>query len=101
MLHVDLERAFDKGILVFVAANVAERPIRRWKAVLLNTASRNQVLYFKTLQKLGEVDGMELKFRSEHRPAARFLYHFVVSPLRCRQQREPGWEDAWVKLRTG
>ncbi|KAH0556019.1 hypothetical protein GP486_006041 [Trichoglossum hirsutum] len=102
MLHEDIERAFDKGILVFVPVNPAERPIRRWKTVLLNEASRNQVVFFKAFKTLGDVDGMELKFRSEHRPAARFLYyHFVVSLLRCRQQREPGWENIWVKLRTG
>ncbi|KAI9772640.1 MAG: hypothetical protein M1840_000234 [Geoglossum simile] len=102
MLHKDLERAFDKGILVIVPVNSAEKPSRRWKAVLLNEACRNEVLYFKTLATMTEVDGMELTFQTEHRPAARFLYyHFVVSLLRCRQQREPGWENAWVKLRTG
>jgi hypothetical protein len=51
---------------------------------------------------MSDVDGMELKFRTEHRPAARVLYyHFVVSILRCRQYREPGWENPWIKLRTG
>lgn len=102
MLHKKVESAFDKGILVFVPADMSERPIRRWKAVLLNEASKNQPLYFKNYQKLSDLDGVELKFRSEHRPAARFLYyHFVVSLLRCRQQREPGWENAWTNLRTG
>lgn len=102
MLHKKLEAAFDKGILAFVPVDSSERPIRRWKAVLLSQAAKNQPIYFQTMKKMGDVEGLELKFRSEHRPAARFLYyHFVVSLLRCRQQRESGWEYAWARLRTG
>ena len=103
MLHKKFEAAFDKGILAFVPVDVAERPIRRWKAILLNEAAKNQVIvHFDTMKRIGDADGRELKFGSEQRPAARFLYyHFVVSLLRCRRQREPGWENAWVNFRTG
>ena len=51
---------------------------------------------------LGDLDGKEIKFLTNHRPASRFLYfHFVVTLLRCREYRRPGWEALWEQYRTG
>jgi HNH endonuclease len=97
-----IEKAFDKGSLAIVPVDASEKPIRRWKTVLLNEAVRNQRILGPSEGDYGDLDGKEIEFYSDHRPAARFLYyHFVVSLLRCRRARMPGWETVWAKLRTG
>ena len=45
--------------------------------------------------RLRDLDEREIQFPTQHRPAARFLYfHMVITLLRLRQYREPGWETA-------
>lgn len=51
-----------------------------------------------SLQKL---QGQEIMFLNERRPAARFLYyHFVVTLLRNQRYRQPGWERYLIDLPT-
>ncbi|KAI9767050.1 MAG: hypothetical protein M1839_004640 [Geoglossum umbratile] len=102
MLYRGLEQAFDSGNFVIVPADPAERPIRRWKTVLVNESSRNQRIDLSTIGHLGLLDEREIKFPTDYRPAARFLYyHFLTSLLRCRYYQQPGWEKVWAKMKTG
>ena len=79
-----------------------EKPIRRWKTVLVNQGSRNQSIGLASLGSLGLLDEREIKFPTDHRPAARFLYyHFLISLLHCRYYQQPGWQEVWQKLKTG
>ncbi|KAI9775410.1 MAG: hypothetical protein M1816_005938 [Peltula sp. TS41687] len=101
MLYYMIEQAFDNANLVFVPVDPNARPILRWKAALINEDARQQQLGIPEYPTLGHLDGKELEFRTNHRPAARFLYyHFIVSLLRCRQYDRTGWQDAWTRYRT-
>ncbi|KAI9848049.1 MAG: hypothetical protein M1837_001151 [Sclerophora amabilis] len=98
LLHMDIEIALSNGTLVIVPVDPTENPIRRWKAVVTNDACRNQNAVNED-SCLGDLDGRELEFRTEQRPAARFLYyHFVMTLLRRRQYRQPGWERLWAEF---
>ena len=87
LISLPIEHAFDVGNLVFVPVDAHERPILRCKAVLLDSGSANTPV---TIQPgagarvtLGDLDGQELRFRNNERPAARFLfYHFPSTVLR-------------------
>jgi HNH endonuclease len=101
MLYHGLEKAFDSGNFVIVPMDPTEKPIRRWKTVLVNQGSRNQKIGLPSLGSLGLLDEREIKFPTYHRPAARFFYyHFLVSLLRCRYYQQPGWQEVWQKLKT-
>ncbi|KAI9813713.1 MAG: hypothetical protein M1826_002467 [Phylliscum demangeonii] len=105
MMHSVVERAFDQGNIVIVPVDPTERPIRRWKSVLVNPEARNQLLLPEgsgSPRTVGELDERELQFRTAHRPAARFMYfHFVIAMLRLRQYNRPQWRQTWTRLVSG
>jgi hypothetical protein len=93
MMHEDIERAFDNGNITLFPVDPVSRPLLRWKIVLVNQDARNQPLKLDAAKTVGELDGRELTFRSEQRPASRFLYyHCVMSLLLCRSRDSHGWE---------
>ncbi|KAI9768414.1 MAG: hypothetical protein M1839_004111 [Geoglossum umbratile] len=101
MLHSYIERAFDNGNFVILPVDLTETPIRRWRVAIVNDSCRNQTLHGISVKTMGGLDGKEVVFRTQQRPAARFLYyHFVVTLLRCRQYKQPGWERVWATLKT-
>ncbi|KAI1814340.1 hypothetical protein GGS20DRAFT_585620 [Poronia punctata] len=91
---------FDKYLVVVIPVSLAQ-PIRRWKTELvsnsiLNTAWSKQPDGTASVGR--ELDGKELKFRSENRPASRFLsFHFVMSLVRMKDLGRPEWEKYWAK----
>ncbi|KAI9788572.1 MAG: hypothetical protein M1816_006821 [Peltula sp. TS41687] len=89
MMCKDMEEAFDNGNLVIVPVTPREQPLRRWKVVVTNTGSMNRALSLINFAKLGELDGREVEFRTEQRPAARFLYYRFRSGADC-EQADPG-----------
>jgi hypothetical protein len=102
MMWYGLEKAFDNGNFVVVPVDSTERPIRRWKTVIINSGSRNQPLDLPALSRLGLLDEKEIEFPTTHRPAARFFYyHFLMSLLRCRYYQQPGWDVVWEKMKGG
>ncbi|KAI9774729.1 MAG: hypothetical protein M1839_001649 [Geoglossum umbratile] len=101
ILFSSVETAFDNGNFVILPVDLKETPIRRWRVAIVNDSCRNQPLMTTWTKKLGDLDGKELVFQTPQRPAARFLYyHFVVTLLRCRQYKQPGWETVWATLKT-
>ena len=51
---------------------------------------------------LKDVDGQQVIFKNGRRPASRFLYyHYVVTLLRNKRNRQPSWEKYFADLPTG
>ncbi|KAH6610610.1 hypothetical protein Trco_000630 [Trichoderma cornu-damae] len=88
---------FDKYFITIVPVDAKEKPLRRWRTDVISTDILNSPcggtqLYGRDL------DGKELVFRNEKRPVARFLYfHFIMSLIRIRHIKRPGWEIAWAR----
>jgi hypothetical protein len=98
MMHMDIKKAFDNGNITLFPVNATARPVLRWKIILVNQDARNQLLEMKTVETVGDLDGREITFLTEQRPAFRFLYyHFVMSLLLCRTRANPGWETVWLQ----
>lgn len=81
----------DNHQFVLIPVDRNESPLKRWKVHVTMDDARKKVLYpGKTL---GDLDGSELKFMNDSRPAARFLYyHFLITVIVCRDRRVAGWE---------
>ncbi|RFU79208.1 hypothetical protein TARUN_3029 [Trichoderma arundinaceum] len=87
---------FDKYLIVIVPVDATETPIRRWRTDIISKDILNSPygtgLYGRDL------DRKELVFRNEKRPVSRFLYfHFIISLIRIRHIKRPGWEVAWAQ----
>lgn len=101
MLCGDIKMAMDVGSITFVPSDATEKPIRRWKVVVIHKAAADRRLLCRAIKNLGDLDGRELEFRTEHRPATEFFYfHFLMTLLKAREDDHPGWSDAWLRLKT-
>ncbi len=89
---------FEKMMVVRAYTVSGRLPILRRKIILINQDACNQRLKLETVKTVGELDGKEIIFRTDQRPASRFLYyHFVLSLLLCRSRENRGWEALWLK----
>ncbi|MCJ1427026.1 hypothetical protein MMC29_004929, partial [Sticta canariensis] len=99
MIHSTVEHQFDNGTFVLLPFDPNESPIKSWKVQMTNIGAKNVDM---GRMKLAALDGKCLSFKNDNRPAAGFLYyHFVVTLLRNKRDRQPGWEKYWVELPTG
>ena len=99
LVHRDVETAFDNGDFVLLPIDASEIPILRWKVQMTNTAA---ILPDVGKTRLKTLDGKELSFKNEHRPALRFFYyHFVVTLLRNKRDRQPGCDKFAAELPAG
>ena len=99
LMHFTVEQAFDEGSFVLVPVDVSESPILRWRVQMTNLAAIDTEMGYRLLR---ELDGKEVVFKNSNRPASRFLYyHFVVTLLRNKRNRQPGWENFSAELPTG
>lgn len=99
LIHESVEKAFDNGNFVLLLVDASETPILRWKVQITNLAAANTDMGRTSLK---DLDGMEVSFKNDNRPASRFLYyHFVVTLLRNKRDRQPGWEKFSTELSTG
>lgn len=84
-----LEEKFDKNVLVIVPLKdeaTVDQPTRWQVRVIHNGQDEQQVK--GTPFTLGDLDGRELRFCSEYRPRARYLYfHYTMSLLFARAQK--------------
>jgi HNH endonuclease len=98
MMNREIEDAFGNGSITLFPVDPTARPVLRWKIILVNQDARNQVLDMKTVDRVGDLDGKEITFLTEQRPASRFLYyHFVMSLLLCRARGNSGWGELWLQ----
>lgn len=99
LVHEYVGEAFRKGHIVLLPVDASESPILRWKIQLTNSGATYKLISGETLSGL---DGKEVLFKNDNRPAARFLYyHFAVTLLRNKRNRQPGWEKYCVDLTRG
>lgn len=99
LMHEVVERAFNNGNFVLLPVNANESPILRWKVQVTNLSAMNTDMARGLLK---DYDGKEISFKNDNRPASRFLYyHFVVTLLRNKRDRQPGWEKFCTQLLTG
>jgi len=94
------EKAFDKGMFVIVPVDPMEQPrITRYKIVM--SGEGNKMVTIGADKPLGECDGRELVFKTDFRPAQRFLfYRFTMVRLQMRRDRIIGWENFLLRTRT-
>jgi hypothetical protein len=98
MMNRDIEQAWNNGNITLFPVDPTTRLVLRWKIILVNQDARNEVLDMKTVERVGDLDGKEITFLTEQRPASRLLYyHFVMSLLLCRARGNPGWEALWLQ----
>ena len=99
LLHSFAEEHFDKGHFVIIPADLNEKPIITWKIMTTNDDARNADM---GRTKLNKLEGTNLVFKNNARPAARFLYyHFVVTLLRNKLYRTTGYAKYMENLTTG
>jgi len=99
LMHRTVERNMDNGNFVLVPVEPSERPIKRWKIRMTNSAALDVSMGSKQLKDLHD---KEVDFKNDARPAARFLYfHFLISLLRNRRDQQPGWEEFALDLISG
>lgn len=99
IIHQQAEHALNNENFVLVPAKLNESPLRTWTLKLFNTAAINHDFSRKSLR---DYDNEHLVFKNDNRPAARFLYyHFVVTLLRNKRDRQPGWKKFCIELLTG
>ncbi|KAI9861263.1 MAG: hypothetical protein M1813_005436 [Trichoglossum hirsutum] len=98
-----LEKQFDKGDFVLVPILTEHGKPSRWQFILMNEKLRTHKIEVRSrYRKIGDLDGTELEFKSDNRPAHRFLYyHFVSTLLRYIRYEKPGWAEKRVNLPTG
>ncbi|KAI0445125.1 hypothetical protein F4803DRAFT_571926 [Xylaria telfairii] len=93
---------FDKYLFVIVPIDYDETPITRWKIELVGKSILDTEMYTGHGEHYGrELDGKELIFLSENRPASRFLYfHFIMALVRMRDIQAEGWKETWARYFT-
>ena len=113
LLFSALEDNFDKGVLVIVP-DLPDRPPRNRLAAWLKSPTREYKLrIIDTSWELiddpvdarglawRQLDGRRLLFRSEHRPAARYLYfHYCIQVLRRAWKARGRAEDGFLDFMT-
>ena len=98
-----LERQFDKGYFVLVPVEPADPNTEPfgWRFILMNEKLRNYPVGDSST-KYDDLDGRELEWKNDNRPARRYLYyHFVTTLLRYVRYEKPGWAGTRLTLPTG
>lgn len=99
MISKEIEYSMDHHQFVLIPVDRTESPLKRWKLHITMDDARKKLLYPNRF--LGDLDGSELKFMNDSRPAARFLYyHFLMTIMVCRDRQKAGWEKN-MKLLSG
>lgn len=102
-MHKNIEEAFDNCWVVVVPLGSLKPVPTRWKLVLLNSAVKD-LLFFRDRTEKKEwywrdIDGRELKFNNDNRPASRFLYlRYTLAILHA---QDKGWSSLQTKCPPG
>lgn len=98
MLLKQIKSWLDAYKLVIIPVDTTEMPIKRWKIELIGNSIRNTLFSDNPNQYGRDLDGKELTFRSDNRPAPQFLYfHFIMALIRIRDLEAQGWKETWAK----
>ncbi|KAI9371257.1 hypothetical protein BJX61DRAFT_512154 [Aspergillus egyptiacus] len=89
-LQKGIERRLDQGKLLIVPIPGKMTTPTRWKCVIVNDADLDEIFYVELDGKIirgKDLNGKELTFLSESRPARRFLYfRFLISYLYAKRR---------------
>ncbi|WEW59460.1 hypothetical protein PRK78_004934 [Emydomyces testavorans] len=94
-LDAGIEEGLDSGKIVIVPAAQGDKT--RWKCVLIDQDSRNRTFgshknWGLADRAIKHIDGKELEFRSDGRPAARYLYfRYAMTCLYHIQRKHEDW----------
>lgn len=99
-LQNKIEEAFDNCWIVIVPADSVETTPTKWKLVLLNTSIKDKDFYTDThlltsrpSWKWRDIDGRQLSFPNDNRPARRFLYmRYALAWLHAEDKAWPGFK---------
>ncbi|KAI9769910.1 MAG: hypothetical protein M1839_003311 [Geoglossum umbratile] len=99
IMSSSLERRFERHLITLVPASKELMPdgsIKRWKIVVTDR-DVEKWRFDELWCSMGDLNGVELEFKSDCRPKTQFLYfHYVIALLRARKQNHtPGWL-AWA-----
>ena len=96
------ETSFDKGNFVIIPVDANEKPrITRYKIVMTSRDATSSNVNPNSGDKLGKIDGQELKFLTDFRPAQRFLFfHFVMTRHTMQRDRVTDWEEFCLEMKT-
>lgn len=99
IMHPWLKSQFEQHNFVLVPVDPTETPLKRWKIVV--TMDDGHGFRKGCLVRMADLDGRELVFKNNARPAARFLYyHFLISIIICSAKKKTSHE--WLmKLMSG
>lgn len=98
-IHSSAEKSFDNGNFVLLPRDPHESPIKTWRIQVTNSFAVNCDM---GRTRLGALHDTDVQFLTDSRPASRFLYyHFVVTLLRNKLYRNPGYETYLVELLSG
>ena len=87
-MHKHIQEVFNNGCFVLLPVDVSENPILCWRIQITKLAAALTELVRGSLK---DLNGREVPFENDSRPAARFLYyHSLVTLLRNERDRQPG-----------
>jgi HNH endonuclease len=100
-LQAKIEEAFDNCWIVIVPVDSVDSIPTKWKIVLLNTAEKDKT-FFRDLAKLTDrelwrwrdIDGRQLTFLNDNRPARRFLYmRYALAWFHAHDKSWPNFQE--------
>lgn len=98
LLYDKIKKWFDTYKLVVVPVDATKNPITRWRTDVITSDIRNARFGSHTAK---DLDGKELTFLNDKRPASRFLYfHFIMALVRLRDTNSREWRDVWARYYT-
>ncbi|KAK2812582.1 hypothetical protein FQN50_001226 [Emmonsiellopsis sp. PD_5] len=96
-LHRNIEEGLDSGVIAIVPVPPLKGDdVTKWKCVLVDQDKRDAIFWRsgRDIYTWKELDGKELVFLSDNRPARRFLYfRFVVTYLHAKKNGNTAWAE--------
>ncbi|PGH11390.1 hypothetical protein AJ79_04891 [Helicocarpus griseus UAMH5409] len=91
----DRRNGLDRDVVVIVPIPPIEgQPVGRWMCLLVDQSKQKDMIYRvqNTILRWKDLDRRELTFRSENRPAKRFLYfRFIITYIDAKQKGNLAW----------
>ncbi len=100
LLHPSIEKAMDKAQLAIVPADEKDPSAERLKVIVFD----RDILTRPATASIqwADLDGLELEFKTEHRPGLRYLYFtFLMTIFRCRRFECTGWKTDLMRYASG
>ncbi|KAL7934073.1 hypothetical protein V8C35DRAFT_280386 [Trichoderma chlorosporum] len=102
LLASGIHSLFEAYALIIVPVDRSETPIRRWRTEFVLNACENASfgIDYETGKHIygRDIEGSELSFLGNRRPAPRFLYfHFIMTLIRSKDRGRQNWQQMWAR----